>query len=620
MSARAGILALLLAAPLLAQGSDADRAKLDLTEIRRLPVLSGTRFQPLESYAREVVLLVTGQVEPKRKKDGSPIRRGEEGAGRRGDPLLTYLEWWLMPAESKKIPWILIQRPRTRELLGFPSDKAGFDHVSEEELTTSHRVAEVVDQLRKRPRESYSLEEAEVGEIDGRVRIFRRAALLKKDDDRKPAEMRTGPQIIPPNKAMERGVLYEWAPVAAVRSGLPDFQYDEAQRVAIEDAFARLKQAFLAADGPAFTAASIALRESIAALRSPNYPELATMDREVRYHLSHWFDHAAWMYLLSAILAIFALIWRNRVLHVAAAVPGLIGLGMNAYGMAERTALSGRAMLGNLYETLLYVGGVAFVLAIVCEVIFRSRWFLATGSLLAMGFLKIAQGKALFMQPQISTLQPVLDNNFWIHIHVPVIVASYAPLALAALMGNVYLLLAIFRPASSPALKEVGRIQYWAMVPGVILLFAGLILGGIWADQSWGRFWGWDPKETWGLITWAVFVVLIHGRWAGWLRDYGTAVGTMIGGASLIMTYWGVNFMLAGKHSYASANDLAAGLGWWERIPLWIKLYVAFEVLLIGVAAFFRKRAPAPGGPDEPPALEEADVIRDRAPVPAAKT
>jgi ABC-type transport system involved in cytochrome c biogenesis permease subunit len=199
------------------------------------------------------------------------------------------------------------------------------------------------------------------------------------------------------------------------------------------------------------------------------------------------------------------------------------------------------------------------------------------------------------MNPAISVLQPVLDRNFWIHIHVPVIVASYAPLMLAALMGNLYLLLSTFRPRASSALGEIGRIQYWAMIPGVILLFAGLILGGIWADQSWGRFWGWDPKETWGFITWLVFVVVIHGRWSGWLRDFGTAVGTLVGGASLIMTYWGVNFLLPGLHSYASAND-SMELPWYLRIPLWVKLYAGFEVALVAAAAVLRaRRPPAPG-------------------------
>ena len=117
----------------------------------------------------------------------------------------------------------------------------------------------------------------------------------------------------------------------------------------------------------------------------------------------------------------------------------------------------------------------------------------------------------------------------------------------------------------------------------MILLFAGIILGGIWADASWGRFWGWDPKETWAFLTWLVFVVVIHGRWSGWLRDFGTAVGGVVGGLSLLMTYYGVNFFLSGLHSYAGREHrqrLVPGL--------------ARRLALVRGSAPHGRRAPAP--------------------------
>jgi ABC-type transport system involved in cytochrome c biogenesis permease subunit len=594
---KAPLLWALFAGMLAAQGTDAARAQLDLAEVRRLPVLAGTRFQAFESYAREVVLNVTGDVEPKRARDGSPLRRGVKAEEKRGDPVLTYLEWWLLPEDARKIPWIFIQLPGARELLGFPSESK---HVSYDELLASPRYRAVIDDLSKRSRDSFTREEAEVAQVNLRAAMFAQAGLLRRrEEERLPEDLRFGPPIVPPMGAMERGELYQWQPVTVLGSRMPGFGWGAEKAQAVAKAHEELGRAFAAGDAAAFPPAAVALRSTIHGLGSPHYPDLETMDREVRYHRAHWFNHAAWLYLSSFILGIFALIWRNKIFYAIAALPGLGGLALNAYGLSERTALSERALIGNLYETLLFLAAVAFALSLVCEWFSRSRWFLTIGSLLATGFLRVAQDQALIMNPSISTLQPVLDNNFWIHIHVPTIVASYAPLMLAALMGNVYLLLSIFRPPGSPALKEVGRIQYWAMIPGVILLFAGLILGGIWADQSWGRFWGWDPKETWGFITWLVFVVLIHGRWSGWLRDYGTAVGTILGGACLIMTYWGVNFLLPGLHSYASANDANAGLPWWERIPTWVISYASFEVVLVAVAAFFRKPSASPAAAAE---------------------
>jgi hypothetical protein len=148
-----------------------------------------------------------------------------------------------------------------------------------------------------------------------------------------------------------------------------------------------------------------------------------------------------------------------------------------------------------------------------------------------------------------------------------------------------------FRPESCPQLREVARIQSWIVAPGVILLFAGLILGGIWADQSWGRFWGWDPKETWGLITMLVFVIVIHGRWVGWLRDFGVSIGNVLGGASLLFTYYGVNFFLSGLHSYAGAGDSAAGVSIWQKVPGWMWAYVVIQIVIVAAATIRSKAA-----------------------------
>jgi ABC-type transport system involved in cytochrome c biogenesis permease subunit len=583
-----------------AQNPESDRAKLDLGSIRSLPVLSHTRFQPLESYARDAVLNVTGEVEPKRNKDGTAPRRGG-GQKKRGDPLLTYLDWWLTPEDARTVPWILVDRPGTRKLLGLPESDPDYERATFDELFTNKGFHDLAETLRNRPKESLNLDEAELLRVYGRLGGFAHAAGYLPEQRQLPEGLRGGPDIVPPKGAMVRGVRYDWFPIGRLAADASALGWSEAQSAAVTAAYVSLRDAYVRGDQPAFDAGAAALRSAIESLGSPHVPDAARLEREVRYHRGHYFNHAAWCYLLSFILAIFSSIWKNRVLHVAAAMPGVVGLVLNVYGLAERTALSERALLGNLYETLLFLGAVTFVLAIVCEGIFRSRWVLMTGSLLAMVFLRISQDHALLLNPGISVLQPVLDKNFWIHIHVPVIVASYAPLMLSALMGNLFLLITIFRPSAEGAQKEIGRIQYWAMIPGVILLFAGLILGGVWADASWGRFWGWDPKETWGFITWVAFVVLIHGRWSGWLRDFGTAVGTLVGGACLVMTYWGVNFLLPGLHSYASANDGNAGLPWWKRISAWVFGYVGFEIALVVAAAFLRRPAPA-----QTPAVEPA--------------
>jgi len=162
---------------------------------------------------------------------------------------------------------------------------------------------------------------------------------------------------------------------------------------------------------------------------------------------------------------------------------------------------------------------------------------------------------------QFSPLQPVLRDNFWLTIHVLTIVSSYAAGALAwglGLLSLGYYLLGRYRPAGAgrpgqppAACAELAGFIYKAMQVAVLLLAAGTILGGLWADVSWGRFWGWDPKEVWALVSLLAYLVILHGRYAGWIGNFGLAAGAVLGAAVIGMSWYGVNFLLgAGLHSY----------------------------------------------------------------------
>ena len=161
---------------------------------------------------------------------------------------------------------------------------------------------------------------------------------------------------------------------------------------------------------------------------------------------------------------------------------------------------------------------------------------------------------------QFSPLQPVLRDNFWLTIHVLTIVSSYAAGALAWGLGILSLGHYLFgsyprgsggRSRSPEACAELAGYIYKAMQVAVILLAAGTILGGLWADVSWGRFWGWDPKEVWALVSLLAYMVILHGRYAGWIGNFGLAAGAVLGAAVIGMSWYGVNFLLgAGLHSY----------------------------------------------------------------------
>ena len=200
---------------------------------------------------------------------------------------------------------------------------------------------------------------------------------------------------------------------------------------------------------------------------------------------------------------------------------------------------------------------------------------------------------------QFSPLQPVLRDNFWLTIHVLTIVSSYAAGALAWGLGILSLghyLLGSYttgtagRTRPPEACNELAGYIYKAMQVAVILLAAGTILGGLWADVSWGRFWGWDPKEVWALVSLLAYLVVLHGRYAGWIGNFGLAAGAVLGAAVIGMSWYGVNFLLgAGLHSY--------GFGKGGQTEFFIFLIANF--LLLAAAGFRMKTETAAASPEQ---------------------
>ena len=213
-------------------------------------------------------------------------------------------------------------------------------------------------------------------------------------------------------------------------------------------------------------------------------------------------------------------------------------------------------------------------------------------SAIAIALTSILAGITLFVahlswiDPQITTLAPVLQS-YWLTIHVSVITASYGFLGLCALLGGFTLLLISIQNVRKPNAEisrnilEATRINEMAMILGLSLLTLGNFLGGVWANESWGRYWGWDSKETWALVSILIYAAVLHVRFIPKLNSqYVFAVASMFAYWSIIMTYFGVNFYLSGMHSYAAG----------EPVPVppfvWIG---ALLMVLIAVLAYFRK-------------------------------
>lgn len=317
-----------------------------------------------------------------------------------------------------------------------------------------------------------------------------------------------------------------------------------------------LQQAYASQNSQTFSDASKRFLSTLATVSQDvekSYPSCDTLDLELQFNRIEPFKWA-WVSMLLAVFCFaVSLGFVNNAVYYLGFLFFLGSLGFQAFGFYSRISISGRPPVTNMYETVIFVACMASLFAFVLELVYRPKYIVLAGSIVAtLGLvladqLPVSRGFDSAIQP----LTPVLRSNFWLIIHVLTIVSSYAAGALAWSMGNIVLFMYYFRNPKAEELKQLSKLTYRSMQIAVLLLAAGTFLGGWWAAYSWGRFWGWDPKETWALIALIAYVIPLHMRYIGWVKDFGLAVSAVVCFAAIVMSWYGVNFILgAGLHSY----------------------------------------------------------------------
>jgi len=289
---------------------------------------------------------------------------------------------------------------------------------------------------------------------------------------------------------------------------------------------------------------------------------------DVFQKLPYWYIYASVLMLLFTILNIFK---ERKTLHyLVNGMHVIVGLlfALHTFGLMARWYISGHAPWSNAYESIIYVAWATMFFGLAFDR--KSKLTVASSAFVTAMILTAAYMN--WIDPEIGNLQPVL-NSYWLMIHVAIIVASYGPFALGMILGIVSLLLILFtneknKEKMSLNIKEITYINEMALTIGLIMLTIGNFLGGQWANESWGRYWGWDPKETWALISIMVYAFVIHARYVPALRGkWIFNLISIIAFLSILFTYFGVNFHLVGLHSYASGE--AHSLNW-----IWYSLLV----------------------------------------------
>lgn len=319
-------------------------------------------------------------------------------------------------------------------------------------------------------------------------------------------------------------------------------------------------------------------------------PSQSTVDAELLLNhlnifnrLTLWYGLVGLTFLVLLFTSVFKPKTNLKRAYLIALGAFALGVLMHTVGLGLRWYISGRAPWSNGYESLIYIGWTTVVAGLIFAR--KSLGALAATNVLASTIMMVAG--LSWLDPEITPLVPVL-KSYWLTIHVSLEAGSYGFLVLGAIIGVLNLIFMIFaQPKNSQniyrIIREMTMISEMTLIGGLFMVSVGTYLGGVWANESWGRYWGWDAKETWALVTVLVYSFILHMRFIPGLRGlYAFNVATLFGWASVAMTYFGVNYYLSGLHSYAAGDPVP--------VPSFV-YYIVGSLVIISLLAKWKNMA-----------------------------
>lgn len=492
----------------------------DLKTIKSLLIQEGGRVKPMDTFFTESLLLVTGKMR----------FQGRDSAE-------LCLSWIVDPTKHEKEPFVAVTHEPLKKIIGLDFGQKYFTPF---ELAENKELKQFLQEIGSRQQKKEKLNQTEQEALRVYSKLDRfygiaQGTLLK---------------IVPfPRESSKAWISpVDLLPGHELGEGL-----DPQLRADFLTVFGTLVQTYKIKEKQAFENASrllVVIQNRIAesaGISLKAYP----VRQELVYNSLKPFQQAWKFYLLSFLIFLFSLAWKNPWLPRIAFLPFIAGVLIHTLGFVLRCWIAGRPPVSNMYESIIWVSwGVVFFAGILA-LVYRQKLYLMAATAISTIALITAASAPTVLNPHVTPLEPVLRSNYWLTIHVLTITLSYAAFALALGVGHYQLILFGWKNRDEVRLKAVSLFLYRTLQIGVLLLASGTILGGVWANDSWGRFWGWDPKEVWALIALIGYLAVLHGRHAGWLRDFGVAVGSVVAFLGVLMAWYGVNFVLGvGLHSY----------------------------------------------------------------------
>jgi len=576
-----------------------NKSDFDLNGFGRLPVLVDGRIKPLDTVARTSLLVLQGR------------QRFTAPNGESLEPAEWLLDVLFNPAVANDYRHFLIENPEVLALLGKEQDNQKRFSFNElrgklEELDRQMRLADPVDEQERTPFQR------EVAKLYQRLVLYQRlqqSVNLESSPDLL-ADLLRFQEILPAGaaavRAKEAGRPYAEADYKAVMNFASQFQFlsDTGYLLVIPpdaghagangwkkmgDALMEtFRRGAISPDAMAYAGLGHAWRlkqprdfNEIVGLYTQQLakrfqPQLRQCRAEAVFNHAQPFYTSMVLYVLAFLLAVISwLKWPDLLQRSACWLLALAFVVATA-GIATRMWLEGRPPVTNLYSSALFVGWVAVALCLVLERIYRNAIGSVAGGMIGFGTLLIAHHLALSSGDTMEMMRAVLDSNFWLATHVVVITMGYGSTFLAGFLAIIYIFRGTLTRSLTPETADaLTRMVYGIVCFATLFSLVGTVLGGIWADQSWGRFWGWDPKENGALIIVLWNAIILHCRWGGLIRQRGLMMLAVFGNIVTSWSWFGVNMLGVGLHSY----------GFMQSAFYWLIAFVASQVLIIALAA-----------------------------------
>jgi ABC-type transport system involved in cytochrome c biogenesis permease subunit len=559
----------------------------DLAAFGTLPVVDQGRVKPIDTLARNVLTKIS---------DRDSFRDDQD---RRQSALRWFLDSVARPEQGQEHRVFRIHNLEVLDTLGLPRRK-GFRYSLAEIRANPERLEEFDRQTTKAGEldtEQLSFYQRKLLEVSQRFQSYMRITEAfqpwdlpdfpgedQLQEDRQAAINTWIQQTLAAANAAERRMQMIQAPLpipdvtegdaaAANGQGKPWEAYATAysraqlkQTLLKEDvqfpvlAWSTLLDAYHRGDHQAFNQEVVKYRQALAA-----NPPVEYSGRKVRFesyfnHLAPFY-HSMVLYLVAFVLASFSWLGFSRPMNRAAFWLIVLAFVVHSFGLVARIYISGRPPVTNLYSSAVFIAWLCVLGGLILEVVFR----MGVGNIVATvgGFVTLMI--ALFLgrgSDTFTVMQAVLDTQFWLATHVVFITKGYAAVFIAGLLGIIFILGGFFtRAMDKERARLLTRMTYGVVSYALIFSLVGTVLGGLWADDSWGRFWGWDPKENGALMIVLWTALILHARWDGMIRQRGLAVLAVGGNIITAWSWFGVNELGVGLHSYGFTEGVLLALG-----------------------------------------------------------